>query len=262
MAATEVGRKLRVGWVLEGSIRRSGKRIRLTAELVNTANGYQAWAERYDRVMEDVFDIQDEITTAIVDQLSVKLVGKPKRRLVERQTTDTEAYNLYLKGLFHTHQQVPEASLKAAQYFEQAIERDPGYAPALAGLAFCYGTIAFSGGRRPVEIMPKAKQAALQAVRLDESLAEAHAVLGFCAALYDYDFPTAEPEFRRALELKPDYALARHWYALLVLMPMKRWDEAEVESKRAQQLDPPYPSRECRPAESPLLPWTLRRNDR
>ncbi|UCD57201.1 MAG: protein kinase, partial [Candidatus Hydrogenedentota bacterium] len=233
----EIGKRLNVQTVLEGSVRKAGNRLRITAQLVDTSGGHHLWSERYDRNLGDVFAIQDEITVAIVDKLRPKLLKGEKARLARRQTVDLEAYSLYLKGRFFWNKRTEEGLRKAIEYFEKGIEIDPEYALLYAGLADTYSNLPFYSASLSTEVFPLAKQAALKALQLDDALAEAHASLAFIKTLYDWDWEGAEREFRRAIELNPGYATAHHWYAIY-LAYQSRFDEAISEVKEAVELDP------------------------
>lgn len=238
-----IGKTLRVDTVLEGSVRRSGNRLRVTAQLVNVADGYDIWSERYDRELKDVFDVQDEITLAIVDTLKLKLLGDRRAAVLRRYTDNAEAYSLYLHGRFFWNKRTTEGALRAIEYFEKAIALDPNYALAYSGIADCYNTSGFAydlGSVPAREVISKAKSAASKALEIDDSLAEAHSSLAYAKHLFDWDFAGAEELFRKALELNPNYADARHWYAHL-LVALSRFDEALLESKRALELDPVSP---------------------
>jgi tetratricopeptide (TPR) repeat protein len=206
----------------------------VTAQLVKVADGYHVWSDRYDRDMEDVFAIQDEISEAIVDALRLKLVDSGGKRLSRPATTDPEAYNLYLKGRFHWNKRSSAGIKKGLEYFQKALELDPTYALAYAGMADSYLMIE---DIRPKEAYAKARAAALKAVELDDSIAEPHASLALIAMSNDYDWVTAEKELKLAIELNPSYATAHQWYAIL-LLSVSRTDEAMAEIRRAQELDP------------------------
>ncbi len=233
----EIGRKLDVGAVLEGSVRKDGDRLRVTAQLISVADGYHLWSETYERELKDVFTVQDEISRAIVDTLKQKLpqraAGAPKV-----QTEDIATYELYLKGRFYWNRWRTEGAEKAIGYLNQAIARDPSYAPAWAGLADSYCWLAFFGNVAPTETMPKAREAAEKAIALDDSLAEAHVSLGYIRALYDWDWSGAKREFQRAAEVNPNSPDAHFGYGLVYLAPLGRTDEALAELRRAVQLDP------------------------
>ena len=234
----DVGEKLNVGTVLEGSVRKAGDRLRITAQLVNVADGYQLWSERYDRQLEDVFAIQDEIARAIAERLEVTLKGERKSPLVTPATDDLEAYELYLKGralLYRRGLSIP----KGLKCLRQAVDRDPEYALAWAGLADGYTTLGYSGFAAPSETMPHAKEAAVRAVELDGSLAEAHGALAGALLFHDFDVDAATREFERAIELNPDDIQARAWYAMFVLSFIRgRFDEGLTHTARLVERDP------------------------
>jgi serine/threonine protein kinase/Tfp pilus assembly protein PilF len=233
----DVGARLSVATVLEGSVRKSGNRLRITAQLVDVSDGYHLWSERYDREMDDVFAIQDEITLAIVSNLKPTLLREEKARLAKRQTVDMEAYNLYLKGRYFWNLQRPEDANRAIEYFERAIEKTPNYALAFAGLADSYGHLPFWIPIPPKEVFPKAREWALKALEIDSEMAEAIASLAYIEAVFDWDWENAEKKFRRAIELSPGYAPAHHRYAYF-LMYFARLEEAIDEINIALDLDP------------------------
>jgi serine/threonine-protein kinase len=232
----ELGRQLGVATVLEGSVRKAADRIRVTAELVDVADGYHLWSERYDRNIEDIFAIQDEITLAIVDSLKINLIGEEKNLLVKHHTQDAEAFNLYLQGRHFWFQRTIDGIQKGMQCFRKAIEKDPNYALAYSGIADCYSNLGFYF-LAPQEAFPKALAAAQRAIELDESLAEGHASRAFIKEIYEWDWHGAEQEYKRAIELNPEYANAHHWYALY-LGAMDRWVESMAEAKKAVDLEP------------------------
>jgi TolB-like protein/Tfp pilus assembly protein PilF len=238
----EVGAKLKVATVLEGSVRKAGTRLRITAQLVNVADGYHLWSERYDREMEDVFAIQDEIARAIADRLQVTLAGEAGEPLVRPPTESIEAYDLYLKGRFFVNRIADakgEDPRKGIDFFEQALALDPGYALAHAGIADAYSFLGQVGPiLPPKQALPKAREAALRALELDDTLAETHCVLGWILAWYDYDWAGAERHLRRAVELAPLSAEV-HWrYGLYLVCVQGRFDEAVAEGHRALELEP------------------------
>jgi TolB-like protein len=173
----EIGKKLNVQTVLEGSVRKAANRLRITAQLVNVPDGYHLWSQKYDRDMEDIFAIQDEISLAIVDKLKIKLLGDEKKALVKRHTDNLEAYNLYLKGRYFWNKMNPGGFEKAIENFEQAIEKDPNYALAYTGLADSYMWSSFWGNLPPRQTYPKAREAVKKAIEIDDTLGEAHASL-------------------------------------------------------------------------------------
>ena len=238
----DVGRKLSVGHILEGSVRRSGNRVRINVELIAIEEGYEVWSERYDRVMDDIFEIQDDISQSIVEQLRVKLVGDNKEPLGKRATKNVKAYNLCLRGRYYWYQKTAESLHKAIEFFEQALAEDPNYALACSGLADCYNSLAFYGGLPAKEARPKAESAALKALGIDPELAAAHASAGAVKAVFDLDWPAAEREFLRAFELDSAYSAAHLWYAAWVLMPLGRLEESFAEFNRLAELDPVTPT--------------------
>jgi len=233
----DIGTKLNVQTVLEGSLRKAGNRLRVTAQLIDTADGHHLWSERYDREMDDVFAIQDEITLAIVDKLKVKLLGGGKATLAKHKIVDLEAYDLYLKGRYFWNKMTEEDLKRATEYFQRAIEKAPNYAPAYAGLADSYCYLPIYGALPTTQTYPKARAAALKALEIDDALVEAYVSLGNIKTYHDWNWEGAEKEFRRAVELSPDYALGHHWYAMYLLC-LARFDEAIREMRRALELDP------------------------
>jgi serine/threonine protein kinase/tetratricopeptide (TPR) repeat protein len=238
----QIGRKLNVQTLLEGSVRRAGNRVRITAQLVSVTDGFHLWSEKYDRDIgelccpEDIFTIQDEISLAIVDKLKVKLLTREKTRLVMRHTDDLDAYNLYLKGRYFWNKRTDEGAKKAVGYFEQAIAKDSNYALAYVGLADSYIMLQDYSFVSPQEVLPRAKEAVRKALELNNTLAEARTSLALIL-FREWDCQGAEEEFKRAIELNRNYATAHHWYAL-GLVSMGRFDEAIAEMERACVLDP------------------------
>jgi len=233
----EIGEKLNVKTVLRGSVQKSGNRVGIIAQLINIADESLLWSEQYNREIDDLFAIQDEINLAIVDKLKLELLGEEKEKLVKRYTENTEAYNLYLKGRYFWNKKTGEGMRKGMAYFQQAIESDPTYALAYAGLADAFGQLGQYGHLPPKEAFPKARAMANMALEIDDSLAEAHTSLGLISKYYDWDWVAAEREFKRAIELNPNYETAHMWYASY-LVAMGRSDEAIKEAKRALELDP------------------------
>lgn len=232
-----IAQGLNVEYILEGSVRKLGSRLRVTAQLIKASDGYHLWSERYDREMTDVFAIQDEISRAIVETLKLKLSGQP---LLNRPTADLEAYNLYLRGRHLSARLNPESVRVAREYFQQALARDSKYALAYAGVGYLLFIEAVWGLAAPCDIFPDAKRALEKALELDASLPVAHAYLGSVLGYYDYDWTGAEREMKRALELGPAVAEVHFCYAMHFLQPLGRLREAEVEFNRAAQLDPLY----------------------
>lgn len=232
----EIADALNVSTVLEGSVRKSGDRIRISVQLVNAADGYQLWSERYDREMKDVFDIQDEITLAVVQALKIKLFGDEKAAVLKRKTTSADAYEFYLRGLSHFNRWTPSDFEKAIENFERAIQIDPSYAAASAALADAYTELAFfSFSTR--DAGPKARDAADRALLLDDGLGEAHNSLALIKMYFDWDYAAAEVEFRRAIALSPNGASIRMWYGWYLAL-MRRFDESLDELIAAKRLDP------------------------
>jgi len=235
----EIGKKLNVATVLEGSVRKDGNRLRVTAQLNSVADGYHLWSETYERELKDVFAVQDEISRAIVDTLQLKLAGPGRQS--RPSSANVEAYDFYLQGRYHWSRWRSEGAERAIEYFQQAIQKDPNYAAAYSGLADSYAWMGFFGAMPPNEAMPKARQAALKALSIDDSLAAAHTSLGYVKALHEFDWPGAEREFKRALQLNAGDSDAHFGYGITYLAPIGRLDEAVEEMKIARDLDPLSP---------------------
>ena len=217
------GRELGVESVLDGQIQRWGDRIRVTARLIGVGDGKQLWAGQFDEKFTDIFTVQDLISEKVISALALKLTAEEQKRLTKHYTENAEAYQLYVNGRFYWERRTLEGLKKAIEYFEQAIGNDPKYALAYAGLADSYALLGVFH-LPPKEAFPKAKEAALNALRIDDRLAEAHAALGHVKVQYEYDWAGAEREYRRAIELNPNYVNAHHFYALYLSM-MGRFDE-------------------------------------
>jgi TolB-like protein/Tfp pilus assembly protein PilF len=235
----EIGKKLNVATVLEGSVRKDGDRLRVTAQLNSVADGYHLWSETYERELKDVFTVQDEISRAIVDTLQLKLANSGRQP--RPPSANVEAYDLYLQGRYHWSRWRSEGAERAIEYFQQAIQKDPNYAAAYSGLADSYGWMGFFGALPPNEAMPKARQAALKALALDDTLAAAHTSLGYVKSLHEFDWPGAEREFKRALQLNAGDSDAHFGYGITYLVPVGRLDEAVHEMQTARDLDPLSP---------------------
>jgi TolB-like protein/Tfp pilus assembly protein PilF len=235
----EIAQKLNVSAVLEGSVRKSRNRVRIAAQLINAADGCQLWSERYDREIElqDIFEVQEEITLAVMQALSIGFAGGEESAVFQHHTSDLKAQELYLKGRFHLFRMTPSGIELGLSYFQQAIERDPFDAVAQVGLAHAYRMFALTLEHAPNEVLPKAKRAAEEALRLDPDLAEAHAVLAFNAFWHEWSWDAAEMHFRRALELNSASADTRWMYGHL-LSNMGRHQEALAQIESARQLDP------------------------
>jgi serine/threonine protein kinase/tetratricopeptide (TPR) repeat protein len=233
----EIGEKLNVETVLRGSVQKAGKRVRITSQLIRVSDESLLWSEQYNRNLEDVFAIQDEISLTIVDRLKVSLLGEEKAELLKRYTEDIEAYNMYLKGRYFWNKRTEEGLKRALEYFEKAFEKDPNYALAYAGLADSYLMLNAYAAIPPLEAYMKAKEAALKALEIDNTLAEAHTSLAYIKIRYDRDSEGAERDYKTAIELNPSYATAHLWYGLY-LKGMARSKESIEEIKKAHELDP------------------------
>ena len=234
----EIGRQLGVSTVLVGSVRSSGERLRVMAQLIDTTNGHYLWSETYDRRMPDLFAIQEEISRAIVTTLHIRLLDRPGAPVIRRGAYNLEAYNLYLRGRFQWNKRTGDGLKRGVHYFEQAIALDPAFAPGFAGLADSYSLLADYGLMSPPDAMPAAESAARKALELDPTLAEAHASLALILSNYHWKWAEAEEHYLRAIELNPGYATAHHWFSVDHLAVLGRMDEAREEIEIAQQLDP------------------------
>src|SRR5262249_15248321 len=226
----QLGEKLNVGTVLEGSVRREGNTLRVTAQLVQVSDGYHVWSKSYDRELKSLFALEEDIARSIADALQHKLVA------VKAATTNLDAHDVSLGALYFPNRRTARALVRAAEYFEQAIAQDPRYALAYVGLADATQLRIDFDAVAPAEVLPRAKAAALRALALDPALAEAHASMGNIYA-YDYEWPTALQEYRTALALKPNYATAHQWYGES-LAYLGKLPEAQAELDRALELDP------------------------
>ena len=233
----EVSAKLNVKTILEGSVRKAGNRLRITAQLINTGDGYHLWSERYDRDMEDVFAVQDDIAHAVVENLKVKLLGIETQPLATRPTDNLEAYNLVLQGRYYALKLVAPAMEKALEYYTQAIVAEPDYAQAHAGVALTQAMRSIMGFGHSRQLAPNAKEASLKALAIDETVADAHAALALFLHYYQWDWTGAEKEYRRAIDLNPADTYAQSLYALLLDL-QGRPDESEVQAGAAVERDP------------------------
>ena len=234
---TDVGAKLKVKTILEGSVRKAGNRLRINAQLISAADGYHLWSERYDRELDDVFDVQEDIARTVVKRLEVELLGTAVGPLVRRRTGDVESYDLCVKGRYHYFRLTVEGIDAGLRCFEQALERDPGCAPAHAGVAMTYTGRATLGLGSARELMPKGKAAARQAIAIDDGVRDAHQILAVAHQCFDWDWLGAEHEFRRELEVNPGNAEARSLFGLF-LLGLGNHDEAVRETRRAVEHDP------------------------
>jgi TolB-like protein len=231
----EIAEQLGVVAVLEGSVRKAGSRVRITAQLIDARNDRRLWSQSFDRELEDIFAIQDEISRAIVEALRLRLASGGRLEIGEPPTASVEAYELYLRGRFFANKRTEDALVRAAEYFQQAISVDPNYARAYAGLAETYVAPRMSSA--PGERFRRGKEAALQALALDSTLAEAHTVMGWIKMWYDRDWSVAERHFQRAIASDPSYLWAHQWYSAY-LAATGRLEEALATLRRAHQIDP------------------------
>ena len=234
-----IAEDLNVDAIVEGTVMRSGDRVRVTAQLIHAATDRHLWARTYERELRDVLALQAELAGAIAQAVQVKVQPEEQRRLAARGTVDPEAYDAYLKGRFFWNKRSPQGIAKAIAYFQQAIDRDPTYAPAYSGLSDAYRMSGLAT-LPPREYMPKAEAAARKALALDETLAEAHSSLAGVLYRYHWDWEGAEREFQRCLELDPSYAEGHRAYAIY-LLTVRRHEEAVAEARRARELSPLSP---------------------
>ena len=232
-----VGGELGVQAILIGRLEARGGELSISGELVDARDGTHLWGDHYERKLSDLQSLQGELAQDMASALRLQLSGEEKTRFGQGYTRNAEAYQLYIKGRYFWNKRTTEGMKKGLESFEQAIRLDPDYAAAYVGLADCYGVLSQVGDFSPNDVMPKAKAAALDALRIDETLAEAHASLAMIDELYDWNWKSADTEFKRAIELNPNYATAHHWYAMY-LSAMGRQDEALAEIRRAEALDP------------------------
>jgi len=236
LAAREMGKELNADYLVQGSIRRSSDRIRITVQLIRARDQIDVWTESYDRELKDVLAVQDSVVRSIASEIHIALTEEQEERLSTPRQISPEAYEAYLKGRYYWNKRTGESMQKAEQYFEQAIDRDPTYAGAYSGLADCNSGLTWHGFKSPAEALPKAYAAARKALEINPESAEAHAFLGL-AMSHRWDWTGAEAEFSRALQLDPQYANAHHWYGDYLSI-RGRHDEALAEAKHALELDP------------------------
>ncbi len=234
----QIAKRLGVSNILEGSVQKTADRVRVTVQLLNATTDTHLWGETYDRKLTDVFAAESDIARAIADTLRAKLTGSEQNALAARPTENPEAHQLYLRGRYFWNKRTGADFKKAIGYFNQAIEKDPNYALAYAGLADAYVLLSAYAEASPKDSLPQAKAAAEKALGLDRTLGEAHASLAQALLAYDLNFAEANREFRRAIELNPNYATAHHWYGESVLGPLGQFEEAIAEARRSLELDP------------------------
>jgi adenylate cyclase len=237
----DIGRELGAGTLLEGSVRKAGNRVRITIQALDAREDKHLWAQSYDRELEDIFAVQSDVATNVANALKVKLLDREAAQLRKKPTENTEAYMLYLKGRQYWNKRSEDAVRKAMEYFQLAIDADPDFALALVGIADCFGVLESWAYVPSVETAPKAKQAVLKALKLDSTLAEAHATYASVLALNEWKWDEAELEFKRSIELNPNYATAHQWYAYSVLRLTRRLEEELREAYKAHELDPLAP---------------------
>jgi TolB-like protein/Tfp pilus assembly protein PilF len=234
----QIAKQLGVANIREGSVQKVADQVRVNVQLINAESDAHLWAESFDRQLTDVFRIESEIATTIAETLQAKLTGSEKRAIAAKPTENTEAHEFYLKGRFFWNKRTANDLKTAVTYFQKAIDKDPNYALAYAGLADSYALLPNFGAGSPQESFPPARTAATKAIKLDDTLAEAHTAWAQLLYVYDLDFDGSIREFRRAIELNPNYATAHHWYGAGPILWMGRFDEAIAEGKRAVELDP------------------------
>lgn len=235
---SQIGRSLNVQKVLEGSIRKGGNRLRIAVRLINVSDGFLVWADTYERELADIFEIQDDISRSVVENLEIQLAGASVKELAKHYTDNVEAYSSYLRGRFYWNKRTAESLKTSIDYFQSAIKMDSKYALAYSGLADAYIVLGLYGRSSPSEVMPQAVRAAEQALQIDELLPEAHISLGCARAVYEWNWNEAEGQFKRGIELKPEYAEAHHWYAINFLTPLSRFEAAIQEIETALDLEP------------------------
>lgn len=236
----EIGNLLNVNTILEGSVRRSGNRLRINVQLVNVADGFHLWSERYDREMQDIFDLQDEITLTVIDALKLKLLGDEKAAVLKRYTDDAEVHELFLKGRYYAYKYTAEGWQRAIEFFEKAIEKQPSYAPAHAAMATARGCLWFFGILPAEQTIPQCKTANSKALEIDSNLADAYLSLAMITFFYEWKWEKAEREFKQSIALNPHNAEALSYYSLFLAFE-ERFDEAITNGKRALEIDPLAP---------------------
>jgi TolB-like protein/DNA-binding winged helix-turn-helix (wHTH) protein/Flp pilus assembly protein TadD len=234
----QIGSELGVDYILEGSVRREGDQARVSAQLIRVSDQTHLWAENYERKLQDLLEVQNEIGKAIAGQVQLSLTAQEQLALSQSRAVNREAYDLYLKGRFYWNQRTSRAVKESIPFFQQAVAKDPNFALAYVGLADAYNISNIMGTYSPQESFPEAKAAADKALALDPSIAEAHAALGMEKSHYEFDFPGAEKEFLKAIELNPNSPYAHLFYSNCFLAPMGRIPEAIVENQKALALDP------------------------
>lgn len=235
----QIARELNVDAVVEGTVLRSGDQVRITAQLIEARDDKHLWSDSYEGDLRDALTLQNTVARAIAEQIRISVNPQEQATLKQRKVVDPEAYEAYLKGRYFWNKRTGDDFEKAVEYFNRAIERDPGYAQAFSGLADTYALLGDweYGVLAPKDALPRAKAAAVRALQLDNTLGEAHTSLAFCLEAFDWDLQSADTEFRRGIELNPGYATAHHWYAWHLSLLGKN-NDAIAELKKAQNLDP------------------------
>jgi len=235
----QIARELNVDAVIEGTVLRSGDQVRITAQLIRASDDRHLWSHSYEGELRDALGLQNKVASAIVAEIQINLNSKEQIALTNEKAVNPEAYEAYLKGRYFWNKRTADGLRKGIDYFNQAIEKDSTYGRAYTGLADSYALLGDweYGGMAPKEAFPKAEAAATKALQLDDTLSEAHTSLAFCLDLYDWNWDSAEAEFKRAIELNPGYATAHHWYSWHLAV-LGRKDEAIAEMRRAANLDP------------------------
>jgi tetratricopeptide (TPR) repeat protein len=235
--ALAAGREQRVDAVLEGNLQRSGENLRVTVRLIQLRDGSSLWAGQFDEKFTNIFAVQDSISERVAGILALTLTGQEKERLQKQYTKNTDAYELYLKGRYHLNRLTDDGFLKALDYFQQAVEKDPNFALAHAGVAGSYNALGGFNVRPPKEVYPKARSAVLTALNLDPLLAQAHTELAMVNFTFDWDWASAEREFKRAIEINPTDSDAHYYYSFYLAF-MGQFDTAIAEMRKAKDLDP------------------------
>jgi TolB-like protein/Tfp pilus assembly protein PilF len=234
----EIAKQLGVAHILEGSVQKSGDAVRVNVQLIKAANNSHVWAETFDRKLTDIFSVESDVAKAIADQLRAHITRQEEQVIAAKPTKNIEAYDAYLRGRYFWNKRTSDGIKHAIEHFQQSIERDPDFALGHAGLADSYIALTFYNFAAPHETMPKAKESAIKALALDNTLTEAHASLAHILMNYDWNWSAAEKEFKRSIELTPDYATGHQWYAIHYLTATGRLEEAVQEMKKALELEP------------------------
>src|SRR5213596_20598 len=234
----EIAKQLGVAHILEGSVQKSGDAVRVNVQLIKAANDSQVWAETFDRKLTDIFSVESDVAKAIADQLRAHITRREEQVIAAKPTKNIEAYDAFLRGRYFWNKRTSDGIKHAIEHFQQSIERDPNFALGYVGLADSYTGLTFYNFAAPQEAMPKAKESAIKALALDDTLAEAHTTLAHILINYDWNASAAEKEFKRSIELNPEYATAHQWYAIHYLTATGRLEQAVEEMKKALELEP------------------------